>query len=117
MLDAIKSNFEILFIHIVLLFCLFREIKICKYQLKEVISEVANLQTSWDPLTCSNELLATFKTVDDLFLTFNIPPEIYNKLIAGQQGKLAYRERNGKYYFVFFTTIDNDAQEDISSVL
>lgn len=105
--QAVKSNFEVLFVHIILLFCLIREVKISKSPLKEAISEVTNLQICWDPLTRNDEFLATFKISNNLLWTFNIPQEIYNKLIIGRQGKLAYREKNGKAYFVFFTGIDN----------
>lgn len=104
--QAIKSNFEILFINLIVDFCLIREIKISKSPLKEVIAEVVDLQIKWEPLTRQNDLLATFKTADEQYWTFDVVSEIYNKLIIGEQGKLAYREKNQKVYFVFFTSLD-----------
>ena len=92
---------------LVFAFLLKREKGILETPLKEEICEVVNLQIDYVPHTRSNDLLATFKTSNNLQWTFNTPSEIFNKLVVGQRGILSYRERNSKLYFVFFTSLEN----------
>ena len=84
------------------------EKKICEMPIKEISAEVVNKQLKEE--RCGKHYhayyLLTFKIQDELLLTFNVPIEIFNKSAIGQKGILSYRERNGKYYFVFFSNLD-----------
>lgn len=93
-----------------------REKRILNSPLKEVFSEVVNMQKKYDNLKHQYYFTASFKVHNDLLWTFRIPIEIFNKLTIGQQGILSYRERNSKLYFVFFTSLENvDAKKDYNT--
>ena len=101
--------FWIMFLFPVCLGLVLRQQKqILKSPLKEELCVVVNLQIDYDPHTRSDDLLATFKFSNNLQYTFNIPAEIFNKLVIGQKGILSYRERKSKLYFVFFTSIPRE---------
>ena len=108
--DIIACTLTLLCVPFTVTFCLIREIRIAKYPLKERCAEVVNLQIRWDHLSKNYDYLATFKISNDLFWTLKVPVEIYNRLAIGQYGKLAYREKNSKLYFVFFSSFNDSNQ-------
>ena len=76
--------------------------------IKEELCDIVNLQIDYDAHTRTDNLLATFRTSNNLQWTFNVPLEIFNKLVIGRRGILSYRERKSKLYFVFFTVLPNE---------
>ena len=112
--DNVACISSIIIIPLTLTICLIREIRIAKYPLKQAYSEIVNLQVKWDSLSHSNDFLVTFKISDNLYWTLNVPVELFNILAIGQYGKLTYREKNSRVYFVFFTSLDDQNKTDQS---
>ncbi len=74
---------------------------------KNTDAEVVAFETKWDYHSRNRYYIATFKVYNDLLWTFEVPEDIFNKLFIGQRGILSYREKNSKFFFVFFSSLDN----------
>ncbi len=80
---------------------------ISELPLKEVYAEVLAFEEKWDYHSRNTYYIATFKVQRDLFWTFEVPKDIFNKLVIGQHGILSYREKDLKVCFAFFSSLDN----------
>ena len=80
---------------------------ISELPLKEVYAEVLAFEEKWDYHSRNTYYIATFKVHSDLFWTFEVPKDIFNKLVIGQHGILSYREKGSNVYFAFFSSLDN----------
>lgn len=76
--------------------------------IKEICAEVIDMKKEqhWVGKHIYRTYLVSFAFQNEKSLTFNVPTEIFNKTVIGQRGILSYRERKGKYYFVYFSNLD-----------
>lgn len=105
------KNFWIMFLFPIPFILLFnREKHIHEAPIQEIRAEVVNMQIGERRRLRHHRFhryfLLTFKVKNELLWTFSVPVEVFNKTVIGQQGILSYRERNGKYYFVYFSNLD-----------
>lgn len=107
---AFNITWVFFLIHCVSVLYLSVLIRISKYPLKDAYAEVINLEKRF--IARHFEFLVTFKLPNNLLWTFDVPLEIFNRMEIGQYGKLTYREKNSKAYFVFFTETDQGKTEE-----
>ena len=92
-------------VHIALIGFLLAVKHVSKAPMKDTYAYIVNLEERF--IARHFEFLITFKLPDNSLWTCNVPAEIYHRSNIGQYGKLTYREKNSRVYFVFFTSLDD----------